>query len=434
MKPKHAKTAPIVALVVALGVVAAVPVAATGGPREVRGQILDREGNPVAGVVVIFTPADSANKQPVRVTSSKKGRFFVNLFSDRGDNFSIAVEAEGMLPVEVFLESRTVNRVLMGDPIVKTLKYGQSIPEIFIRPLGEGEVKITLAPEADLLAAAQAAAQAEAQAEAQQQGGGRAAQPARDPWDEALSLAADGDLEDAVPLFEEAIEKKPEDFERRETFAKVLYQLDRHDDAVEQAGKAVELAPQAVGPRMVIYSARVSQGDFVAAQAALDEAHGVAPENINVLEQMAYVAIQTDNQAAAISANERIVGVDPSKADTWAQLGDLYAKAGDLAKSEAAYEKVGELDPSGAHTVFYNIGALIMNRTTRTEAETQKAIAAFRKAIEVKSDYAEAHKQLAFALLGAGDRAAAKTALLAYVQHAPEAADVAQMKNLADAM
>jgi regulator of sirC expression with transglutaminase-like and TPR domain len=84
--------------------------------------------------------------------------------------------------------------------------------------------------------------------------------------------------------------------------------------------------------------------------------------------------------------------------------------------------------------VFFNIGALIMNRSTRTEEETAKAIEAFRKAIEVKPDYAVAHKQLAFALLGTGDRSGAKMELQAYVQHAPDAPDAAQMKSLAEAM
>ncbi len=128
------------------------------------------------------------------------------------------------------------------------------------------------------------------------------------------------------------------------------------------------------------------------------------------------------------------MAIEVGKADAWARLGDLYAGIGKSAKSEAAYERVGELDPEGAHRVFFNIGALIMNRTSRTDAETRKAIDAFRKAIQAKADYAEAHKQLAFALLGTGDRSGAKTELLAYVQHAPNAPDAEQMKNLADAL
>lgn len=407
------------------------PVQATSGPREAQGVVVDRDGNPVQGAVLTFTPADAANKQPVTAKTNKKGRFFINLFSDKGDNFNIAIEAEGFLPVAVFLESRTVNKVLLGDSITKEIKYGQNLPEIFIRPLGKGEVKITLAPAADVLAAAQAEAAEVAAKEAAKK---PAVQPQKDPWAEALALAADGDLADAVPFFAEAIEKKPDDLERRETFAKVLYQLDRHDDAVAQATMAVDLAPQSVGPRMVIYSSHVARGDLDAAKTVLEEARTIAPENLNVLEQMGYIADQQGDTAAAIEAYEQIVGISAGNADVWARLGDLYAEMGESAKSEAAYERVGELDPEGAHRVFFNIGALIMNRSSRTEEDTRKAIDAFRKAIQVKPDYAEAHKQLAFALLGTGDRSGAKMELQAYVLHAPDAPDAEQMKNLAEAM
>ncbi len=410
------------------------PIFATAGPREARGVVVDSEGNPVQGAIVTFIPADSANKAPVTAKTNKKGRFFANLFSDKGDNFDIKIEAEGLLPVEVFLESRTVNRVLVGDPITKQLEYGQNIPEIYIRPLGVGEVNITLAPEAELMAAAQAEAQAEAAAKAAEEGGTEAEQPQRDPWAEALSLAQDGDLSEAVPFFEEAVEKKPDDLERRETFAKVLYQLERHDEAVVQASKAVELAPQSVSPRLVIYSSHVSRGDFEAAKAVLEEAQAIAPDNLQVIEQMGYVADQQGDTDGAIAAYERLVGLSDINADAWARLGDLYASKGESAKSEAAYERVGALDPEGAHRVFFNIGALIMNRADRSPEEVQKAIEAFRKAIQVKPDYAQAHKELGLALLGTGDRAGAKAGLLAYVQHAPDAPDAAQMKSLAEAM
>lgn len=417
---------------VVVGALLATAAWATGGTRDAQGQVIDREGNPVVGATLTFTPADSANKDPVAVTTDKKGRFFANLYSDRGDNFGMTIEAAGMAPIEVYLESRTVNRVLLGDPITKRIKYGQNLPEIYIRPLGTGEVKITLVPQEELLAEAQAEAQAQAAQKATEEGTPLA--PADDPWEGALLRAADGDLEDSVELFEAAIEAKPEDLERREAFAKVLYQLHRHDEAIAQAGKAVELAPRAIGPRMVIYSSHVARGDFDAAWAVLDEAHAIAPQNNQVLEQMAYVAGERGDRAAAIAAYEKIVEIDPDKADGWAQLGDMYAKNGQLEKSAAAYGKVGELDPDGAHTVYFNIGALIMNRNTRNDADTTKAVEAFRKAIELKPDYAEAHKQLAFALLGSGDRAAAKAELQAYVKYAPEAADAAQMKSLADAM
>ena len=84
--------------------------------------------------------------------------------------------------------------------------------------------------------------------------------------------------------------------------------------------------------------------------------------------------------------------------------------------------------------MFFNLGALLMNKRDRTEEDTTRAIEAFRKAVELKPDYGQARKQLAFALLGTGDRAGAKAELEAYVAAAPDAPDSAQMKALIESL
>jgi tetratricopeptide (TPR) repeat protein len=324
--------------------------------------------------------------------------------------------------------------VLVGDPEDKKLKYGQSLPNIFIRPLGEGIVSLTLAPESEVMAAAQETMNAIAAAATAEAAATPSAAPARDAWDQALSLAGDGDYSEAVPFFEKAIEKQPEEYDRRETFAKVLYQLERFDDAQAQAQAAVAINPNAISPRMVMYSSYISQKAYDDAKRVLNEAREIAPENLNVLEQLAYVSLKQNNKKEAISSYEQIVALDAEKTDAWIQLGDLYAQTGQSDKSEQAFEKVSELAPDDAHQVFFNIGALLVNKADRTDADMKKAIDSFSKAIELKPDYGEAHKQLAFALLGTGDTAGAKAALKQYVAVAPNAPDAAQMKSLADAM
>jgi len=412
---------------------------ATSGPRGARGDVVDSEGNPIVGAEIIFTAMESANSEPVSAKTNKKGRFFApNLFSTQGDRFKLEVKMEGMLPVAVRLESRSVNKVLIGDITDKKLTYGQSLPNVFIRPLGEGIVSLTLAPESEVMAAAQETMNAIAATSGEAASGDGAATPAappaRDAWDEALSLAGDGDYAEAVPFFEKAIEKQPEEYDRREAYAKVLYQLERFDDAQAQAQAAVEINPNAISPRMVMYSSYVSQKAYDDAKRVLNEAREIAPENLNVLEQLAYVSLQQNNKQEAISSYEQIVALDAEKTDAWIQLGDLYAQTGQSDKSEQAFEKVSELAPDDAHQVFFNIGALLVNKPDRTDADTKKAIDSFRKAIELKPSYGEAHKQLAFALLGTGDSAGAKAALQQYVAVAPNAPDAAQMKSLADAM
>lgn len=430
MTTRTKRTARLATLAVLGAALAATP--ALANTSEAFGQVLDLEGNPVKDVRVIFAPASNPTIEYDGVTN-KKGRYFVvGMFSPQGDDWNVRVEADGLVPVEMTVESRTVNRVLIGDVRTRKLQPGQDIPTVVIRQLGKLQLDLVVASEE----AARSAAVAEAApAEGADEPAARAPQSqAKDPWDEALDIAAQGDLEGAVPLFEKAIDKKPDDAERHEAYAKVLYQLEDFDAADAAIGRALELEPESVSALMVRYGIEVGREDFAAAAVTLDRAHELEPDNLAVLEQRAYVAGELGDGAAVEAAYRAMTEVDPENAKAWVALGDIYARSGRTAESEAAYQKVVELEPDTAHQVFFNLGALIMNKASRTDEETQKAIASFRKAIEIKPDYAQAHKQLAFALLGVGDRAGAGKALAEYVELSPDAPDAAQMAALVDSL
>ena len=109
---------------------------------------------------------------------------------------------------------------------------------------------------------------------------------------------------------------------------------------------------------------------------------------------------------------------------------EVYSKYGLHQKAAEHLQRVFELDPENAHMVFFNLGALIIKNDNRTEEDTRKAIGAFRKAVEINPSYARAYRELAFALLGVGDRAGAREALEQYVEVAPDAPDAKQMEAL----
>ncbi|MCP3980440.1 MAG: tetratricopeptide repeat protein [bacterium] len=417
-------------IVIAIALLCAFPVSAQQ-PSNANGRVVDQEGNPVQGAVVSFHPV--GGKFEYKGKTNKKGKYFIDgLINSNNDKWTITFEGEGVLPVKFRIESRTVNRVLIGDVMEQSMKPGASIPEIVIKPLGSATVDLTVGSAEQVLAAAKAAAEENAieKLVVVDDEGKRQTVQSKDPWDAALEAVAGGDLSGAVGSFDEAVEKAPDDPQRREVYAKVLYQLERHDEAETQARKAVELAPEGVDARMVLYSIAVARGDMTGAKAELDAALEVSPNDIRVLEQQAYVANQTGAIDDAIVAYEAITAAAPENSDAWVSLGGLYAGKGDSAKSAAAYQRVVELEPKDAHRVFYNLGALIMNDPERKDVDVKRAVGLFEKALEYKPDYAHAHKQLAFALLGTGDRAGAKSSLESYVQYAPDAPDAAQMQAL----
>jgi Flp pilus assembly protein TadD len=390
-----------------------------------RGEVKDPEGKGLEGVEVTFC-ADSNPGLVYRGKTDKRGRYMIGgLFSGKErDSWSATVRLAGYVPTQMKAVSRTVNGVLVSESDDR-LAPEAKITGLTIVPLGTIVVDFVLTPEGQVQQQQQQAA-APAAGEAKQ----AAAQGGKDPWNQALSLAAQGDLEGALPEFVAAVEDQPEDAERRRAYAQTLYKLDRFPEAREQAQKAVELQPAAVDNLMVLYSIQVGLGQMEQADATLRQAAELAPGNVAVLKQRAFVAGELGDTAGEIAALEAVVAVAAADAEAWASLADLYAGAGQNEKSEQAYERVSQLDPSNAHQVFFNLGALTMSAPDRSEADTRKAINAFRKALEIKPDYQQAHKQLAFALLNVGDRAGARAALEQYVKLAPGAPDASQMQAL----
>lgn len=416
------------AALLALSLLIALPAVAQRQDSTAKGEVSDADGNPLKGVVVKFWP-ETDEARIYTGKTNKKGRYFITgLYSARqGEGWHVAVEYEDWVPVEMTLENRNGQKVLLGDIKTKKLPVGAKIPSIPIRPLGTATVDFKLADAATA-------------AELSTVPGGTAADPTAvvsggsgrkgDVWGEALDMAAQQRWAEAVPLLAKAVEEEPEDPERLSTQAKVLYRIARFDQAKLAAEKAIEFEPGRADHYTLLYTIEVSREDLAAAAAALERARAINPNSKDVWKQTAFLASRSEDVDAEIAAYEKVVEIDAADAEAWTSLGDLYTRKGDTAKSEAAYQRVVEIAPDNAHQVFFNLGALVMNGDDLSDAQVDKAISAFRKALEIKPDYAAAYKQLGFALLNKGDRAGAKSSLEKYVELAGDAPDAASMKGI----
>jgi Flp pilus assembly protein TadD len=389
---------------------------------EARGIIKDNEGAPLKGVKVVFR--NTANDKAVyETTTNKKGRFYLDnllYYQNQEGRWLVSVELPGYVPTSIEFTSRTQARLV--DKFTKNLDPGVKLPPLNIRPLGEAELNFIMTPE-DQLATVEQVEEEDAAAEAP-------ATPKEDPWDRALMLANNGDMEESVEYFEKAVRDEPQDAGRKDTFAKVLYQLERYDEAEAQALSAIELDRSNVSTHMVMYSIHVARDDMASARKALDAAREQDPGDRQVLEQVAWLATKSGNPGEAAAAYEAMTVADPGDVEAWGALGGLYAEQGDLERSEAAYRKVVELDPSNAYQTFFNIGVLTENKDVLTDADNRRAVEAFRKAVEIKPDYAEAWRRLAFASLRTGDLAGARKGLEQYIALSPDAPDSAQVKAM----
>jgi tetratricopeptide (TPR) repeat protein len=419
----------ILGIVVLLTVAGALPVPAAPATSDANGTVVDASGQPVQDVVVRFTPAGGGTSYEGK--TNQKGKYFVSgMFNPTpDDHWKIEVVAAGWVPTSMHVESRNINRTLQAEPYTTKIKFDAPIPTVLISRFGVATIDLTLSTEESVAAERQAAAEAAAAAAAAA-AGQPPPTPQKDSWNEALTLAAAGDTAGAVPLLREAIEEKPDDPERHRTLAKVLLKTDQPKEAIVEAQRAVELEPDLLDNHLVLASAYVEQENRAAAKKALEAARVQFPTETKVVHQIASLAAEDGDTAGAIAGYESITQIDPQDSDAWVSLGSLYAKTGKIDKSEAAFQKVVTLDPAKAPQVFYNIGALALNNPKKSDEDVRKAIAAFKRSIELKPDYPPARKQLGYALLQSGDSTGAKTQLAEYVRLAPNAPDAAQIQSL----
>jgi Flp pilus assembly protein TadD len=411
------------ASILAILVVSTVGGVAQAQTSEINGRVHDTDGKPIVGAEV----AVSNTSFPDRVhkgASDKKGNFFVSglLYEAQAPMWSIAIKADGWVPVAAKIVARDAQKTLYFSDDVK-LSAARASTEIPLRGFAEIRIEFTMRP-------GDAAAEVAPVPRIPTPGavGTPGIAPEADSYAQAIEKVRAGDSEGSVDLFKKAIEEKPDDWERRDLFAKVLLKLDRQGEATIQANKAAQIAPDKAGPLVTLTDIYLARGLAEKAADAIARAQQLEPESGKVLERAAAVAANAGRIDEAIALNEKIVAAKPDNTEVLVALADLYNRNKQPKKAEEVLNKVVALDPANAHRTFYNLGVVIENRDDASESDHRKAIEAFRKAIGLKPDYAIAHRDLGFALLRTGDLMAASKELQKYVDLDPRAKDAAEIK------
>jgi Flp pilus assembly protein TadD len=386
------------------------------------GKVVDMNGKPIQGAEV----SAAATAFPDRLTkgaSDKKGSFYIDglLFAAQAPEWKISIKAEGWVPVSLKIVARDGSKTLYFSDDAK-LSAANPSTTFNMRPFSEIRLEYTMRP-------GDAAAEANPILPVPVPGAAAAAAGAggSDAYAQAIQKVRDGDSEGSVDLFKKAIEEKPDDWERRDLFAKVLLKLDRQGEATIQANKAAQSAPDKAGPLITLADIYLARSMPDKAAEAIAKAQQLEPDNLKVMERAAAVAASAGKIDEAIAMNEKVLAAKPGNTEVLVALADLYNRNKQPKKAEEALNKVVALDPGNAPRTFYNLGVVIENRDDATETDHRKACEAFRKAIELKPNYALAHRDLGFAMLRLGDLAGARKEFQKYVDLEPRAKDAADI-------
>lgn len=130
------------------------------------------------------------------------------------------------------------------------------------------------------------------------------------------------------------------------------------------------------------------QEDFKAAQEKLGQAYLLEPQNLEILNKLAFIHGKRGDVQLAIDLYNRSLGMDENDDLVHNALASLYRTQGSLMLAKEHYEKALIIDDAYAVT-YYNYANLLVDLDEKEQAE-----AMYLRAIELDGEMTQAHEAL----------------------------------------
>jgi tetratricopeptide (TPR) repeat protein len=380
----------------------------------IEGTVVDEAGNPVAKALVRIAPYEDEDLRTYPVKTNAKGKFFARVGNGE---YVATVQAEGWAPgsMTLVIESRREDK--SGEQLVRgklrpvyewsgKIVPGQEPTRIGIGPEDRATIDFVVV-DPETLRAEQAGRLLAMTAAALESGDRAGAMRSVEDLlvatpDDPLGLtirayihAEDGDYEKAEADLNLALEQDPGLYDARYQLAGIYKNTDRHSEAVEAFRQAAEDADTGAQRAKALLSLGEMQRD-------------------------------AGNTDVAIETLEQAVDANPELASAIApELANLYTATGQIDRANEWLAAAGEeeIDPA----LQYNLGVIHFNKK-----EWEPAAECFRKVLSADPAFADAHKNLATALLNLNQREESVEHFRAYLDLRPDAEDAGQIQALVD--
>jgi tetratricopeptide (TPR) repeat protein len=204
-----------------------------------------------------------------------------------------------------------------------------------------------------------------------------------------------GRRNEARRLCEEGLSRQPGEPMLHHLLAAVLFSQGEIQPARAHVESSLAKRPENAAAHVLAARIARAAGDFEAALAHLDRAIAIAPQREVFLEK-ARTLDQAGHRPEARQAWRAILEVVPQSVEAAARLGRLAWEDGDHASAVSLLERATAGDAPAP--VWFDLG--LARQDVR---DYDGAATAYRKALEIKPDYAEAALNLGVVLQEAGD-------------------------------
>ncbi len=242
-------------------------------------------------------------------------------------------------------------------------------------------------------------------------------------------LGQQGNLSAALPHLQRASSLRPESAEIRHNLGAALWYSGAREKAVAELRESVRLDPGSAGGHAFLGMALLDTGDLPGARASLQRAMALSPAMAAAYVDLGVAFLREGNLEQGVGQLEAGLNVPSPVPPTPSWDAAIAALRQALAAPTAASAKVGSSRQQSATPEAQNVLGLMLGRKG---APGDEVVAAFRAAIRIRPDYAEAHNNLGLVLIQSGRDEEGIAALREAVRLAP--ADAEAHTNLGAAL
>jgi Tfp pilus assembly protein PilF len=162
-----------------------------------------------------------------------------------------------------------------------------------------------------------------------------------------------------------------------------------HSKAIESFKTVLIYDPESVQVRLRLAAEYVKMGSMAEALRQAEEAQQKDPNRVETHLLLGGLHSSLKNYPKAISEYDRALKLDPKNQDALMYLGAVYAERKEFDRAVRYFETLASDDDyTTPHTAYYYIGRIREDQGTKPAMKAAEA--AYKKALEMKSDYVEA--------------------------------------------
>ena len=234
---------------------------------------------------------------------------------------------------------------------------------------------------------------------------------------QAIAYHKAGRWAEAEPLYRQLHELDPQHTDVLHLAGVLAGQMGRTAAAVDWIGQAVALEPDRAEFHNSLGNALRAQGDLRRAAACFERALSIEPRSAEIFTNLGALMEEAGNLEDATLCYFRALEINPGYGDAHYTLANLLKRAGNLEEALKHYQLVIDSDFEYAPEALNNMGTAL-----RRIGRAEEAVGCFRRAIELRVPYFEAHINLADALEESGRLQEAARIYQAVLNFRPESA------------